>query len=195
MPEVKWNSTTIPEEGAIVYVLAADDRGNTRFRSLSSFETIAGGTLAREKSSILLSRDGGQLRMSNDDARCSRRSRLLRPAPEGGNAKFKKPLIRRRPSSADLIPTCRMRSELWWPIARHCGKLSGRRADGLRARCRGRNLVSGDRCGELAVEDAEAGALGDLIAEAMHQIFVHGLRIEGETASQELSAKPGRRVS
>ena len=27
MPEVKWNSTTIPEEGAIVYVLGADDRG------------------------------------------------------------------------------------------------------------------------------------------------------------------------
>ncbi|MGO9848450.1 MAG: hypothetical protein ACLPKT_18215 [Methylocella sp.] len=49
--------------------------------------------------------------------------------------------------------------------------------------------------GESAVEDAEAGALGDLIAEAMRQILVHGLRIEGETASQELSAKPGRRVS
>ena len=39
----------------------------------------------------------------------SRRSRLLRPVPEGGNAKFRKPLIRWRPSSADLIPTCRMR--------------------------------------------------------------------------------------
>ena len=29
-PEVKWNSTTIPEEGAIVYVLAADNRGRVR---------------------------------------------------------------------------------------------------------------------------------------------------------------------
>ena len=27
MPEVKWNSTTTPEEGAIVYVLASDNRG------------------------------------------------------------------------------------------------------------------------------------------------------------------------
>ncbi len=27
MPEVKWNSTTAPEEGAIVYVLASDDQG------------------------------------------------------------------------------------------------------------------------------------------------------------------------
>jgi hypothetical protein len=27
MPETEWNSTTAPEEGAIVYVLAADNRG------------------------------------------------------------------------------------------------------------------------------------------------------------------------
>ena len=27
MPETEWNSTTTPEEGAIVYLLAADDRG------------------------------------------------------------------------------------------------------------------------------------------------------------------------
>ncbi len=27
MPEVKWNSTTTPEEGAIVHVLASDNRG------------------------------------------------------------------------------------------------------------------------------------------------------------------------
>jgi len=27
MPEVKWNSTTPPEEGAIVHVLASDNRG------------------------------------------------------------------------------------------------------------------------------------------------------------------------
>ena len=27
MPETEWNSTTAPEEGAIVYVLAADGRG------------------------------------------------------------------------------------------------------------------------------------------------------------------------
>ena len=42
---------------------------NTKFHSRSSFETIAGGTLAREKSSTLLSRDGAQLAMSNDNAR------------------------------------------------------------------------------------------------------------------------------
>ena len=27
MPGTEWNSTTTPEEGAIVYVLAADNRG------------------------------------------------------------------------------------------------------------------------------------------------------------------------
>ena len=27
MPETEWNSTTTPEEGATVYVLAADGRG------------------------------------------------------------------------------------------------------------------------------------------------------------------------
>ena len=27
MPEVKWNSTTTPEEGAIVHALASDNRG------------------------------------------------------------------------------------------------------------------------------------------------------------------------
>ena len=27
MPETEWNSTTTPEDGAIVYVLAVDDRG------------------------------------------------------------------------------------------------------------------------------------------------------------------------
>jgi hypothetical protein len=27
MPETEWNSTTAPEEGATVYVLAADNRG------------------------------------------------------------------------------------------------------------------------------------------------------------------------
>ena len=27
MPETEWNSTTTPEEGVIVYVLAADNRG------------------------------------------------------------------------------------------------------------------------------------------------------------------------
>jgi hypothetical protein len=27
MPETEWNSTTTPEEGATVYVLAADNRG------------------------------------------------------------------------------------------------------------------------------------------------------------------------
>ena len=41
---------------------------NTKFHSRSSFETIAGGTLAREKSLTLLSRDGAQLAMSADDA-------------------------------------------------------------------------------------------------------------------------------
>ena len=51
MPETEWNSTTTPEEGAIVYV----------------FETKAGETLAREKSSMLLSRDGAQQAMPNDD--------------------------------------------------------------------------------------------------------------------------------
>ena len=43
---------------------------NTRFHSRSFFETIAGGTLAREKSLTLLSRAGDQLAMSNDEARC-----------------------------------------------------------------------------------------------------------------------------
>ena len=43
--------------------------GNKSFHSRSSFETIAGGTLAREKSSTRLSRDGAQLTMSNDEAR------------------------------------------------------------------------------------------------------------------------------
>ena len=41
--------------------------GNTRSHSRSSFETIAGGTLAREKSSMFLSRDGAQQAMPNDD--------------------------------------------------------------------------------------------------------------------------------
>jgi hypothetical protein len=48
--------------------------------------------------------------------------------------------------------------------------------------------------GESVVEDSEAGALGDLIAEAMRQMLLDGLRIEGDTASQELSTKLGRRV-
>ena len=71
MPETEWNSTTPPEEGAIVYVLAAETiGGNTRFHSRSSFETIAGGTLAQEKSLTLLSWGGAQPAMSNDDAQC-----------------------------------------------------------------------------------------------------------------------------
>ncbi len=41
--------------------------GNMQFHSRSSFETIAGGTPAREKSSTLLSRDGAQQAMPNDD--------------------------------------------------------------------------------------------------------------------------------
>ena len=27
MPETEWNSPSVPEEGAVVYVLAADDQG------------------------------------------------------------------------------------------------------------------------------------------------------------------------
>ena len=27
MPETEWNSTTVPEEGTVVYVMAADDLG------------------------------------------------------------------------------------------------------------------------------------------------------------------------
>jgi hypothetical protein len=44
--------------------------------------------------------------------------------------------------------------------------------------------------GESVVDDAEAGVLGDLIAEAMRQILLHGLRIEGETATQECPRNP-----
>jgi hypothetical protein len=29
MAETEWNSTTAPEEGTVVYVLAKDNRGNT----------------------------------------------------------------------------------------------------------------------------------------------------------------------
>jgi hypothetical protein len=74
-------ATTAPEDGATVYVLAADNIG----QYVIPFPVVfrAGGTLAREKSSILLSRDGAHPTMSNDDARCmeklARRSRLSRP--------------------------------------------------------------------------------------------------------------------
>jgi hypothetical protein len=68
VPETEWNSTTAPSEGAIVYVLAEDNRGDTSFHSRSSFETIAGGTLAREKSLTLLSRDGALPMMLNNAA-------------------------------------------------------------------------------------------------------------------------------
>jgi len=47
--------------------------------------------------------------------------------------------------------------------------------------------------GESVAEDAQAEALGDLIAEAVRHTLRRGLRIEGKTASPE-SAKPGRRV-
>ena len=58
MPETEWNSTTVPEEGAVVYVLAADDHGQYKFHSRWYSETIAGGTLRRDKSLMFLSRDG-----------------------------------------------------------------------------------------------------------------------------------------
>ena len=70
MSEPEWSSTTTPEEGTIVYVLAVDNIGQYGFHSRSFFETIAGGTLAREKSLTLLSRAGDQQAMSNDEARC-----------------------------------------------------------------------------------------------------------------------------
>ena len=60
MPEMAWNSTTTPKEGAIVYVLAADDIGQYVIPFPSYFETTAGGMLKRVKSSMLLSRDGAQ---------------------------------------------------------------------------------------------------------------------------------------
>jgi hypothetical protein len=69
MPEVKWTSTTTPEEGAIVYVLAADTIGKYEIPFPVVFRSIAGGMLAREKSSTLLSRGGAQQAMLNDDAR------------------------------------------------------------------------------------------------------------------------------
>ena len=70
MTETEWNSTTAPEEGAIVYVLAVDDRGQYLIPFPVVFRDDSWWNAPREKSSILLSRDGGQLRMSNDDARC-----------------------------------------------------------------------------------------------------------------------------
>ena len=69
MPETEWNSTTTPEEGAIVYVLAADDRGQYVIPFPVVFRDDSWWTLAREKSSTPLSRDGAQQAMSNDDAR------------------------------------------------------------------------------------------------------------------------------
>ena len=60
MPETEWNSTTAPEEGAIVYVLAADNIGQYEIPFQVVFRE-AGETLAREKSSTLLSWDGAQL--------------------------------------------------------------------------------------------------------------------------------------
>ena len=60
MPDPEWNSTTAPEEGATVYVLALDDIGHYVFHSRSSFETIAGGTLTPGKNLTLLSRGGAR---------------------------------------------------------------------------------------------------------------------------------------
>ena len=51
----------------MVYVLAADGGGDAEFHSLSSCETIAGGTLTRKKSLTLLSWDGALQAMLNDD--------------------------------------------------------------------------------------------------------------------------------
>ncbi len=55
-----------------------------------------------------------------------------------------------------------------------------------------RRMTGGEDKGS---EHAEAAALGDLIAQAMRQVLVHGLRLEGETASEESSVRPGRRVA
>ena len=70
MPEAEWNSTTTPQESATVCVLALDNIGQYEIPFRSSFETIAGGMLTREKSSTLLSQGGAQPAMSNDNARC-----------------------------------------------------------------------------------------------------------------------------
>jgi len=60
MPDPEWNSTTAPEEGATVYVLALDDIGHYVIPFRSSFETIAGGTLTPGKNLTLLSRGGAR---------------------------------------------------------------------------------------------------------------------------------------
>jgi len=82
MPETEWNSTTAPEEGAIVYVLAADNRGNTRFHSPSSFETIAVERSHGEELDAFVA-GWRPVAMSTDDARrciwLARLSQLSRP--------------------------------------------------------------------------------------------------------------------
>lgn len=48
--------------------------------------------------------------------------------------------------------------------------------------------------GDRIAEDVEAAALGDLVAQAAHQMLIRGLRIAGETANPGPPATPGRRV-
>ena len=69
MPETEWNSTTTPEEGATVYVLAADNWGQYEIPFPVVFRDDSWWNARTGKSSMLLWRDGAQPTMSNDDAR------------------------------------------------------------------------------------------------------------------------------
>ena len=67
MPETEWNSTTAPEEGAIVYVLAADNIGQYEipfqvvFRDDSWWNARTG-----EELDTFIVGDGAEPTMSND---------------------------------------------------------------------------------------------------------------------------------
>jgi hypothetical protein len=66
MPEAEWNSTTAPQEGTIVYVLAADDRGQYAIPFKVVFRDDSWWNARTGEELDALSRDGDRPTTSTD---------------------------------------------------------------------------------------------------------------------------------